>query len=185
MTPVKAVLWKKTDNTSFEYSTLHPVRGGFALEGTVILVLEDLPAKVTYRVDCDSHWQTRHVEASQEQAGEITKVVLAVDENQRWQKNHLPLPLADGLFDVDLEISPITNSLPVRRLNLKVGESAQSTAVWLRFPNLTLERLKQQYTHISDRRYRYEAPELAFEAQLEVDEDGLIVKYGDLWMRIA
>jgi hypothetical protein len=185
MEHVRTVLWKKADNTSFEYSVLHPVSEGFVLEGTVVLILEDLPAKVTYRVDCDSHWRTRHVEVLQEKAGKITKMVLTVYEKQHWQENHIPLQLADGLFDVDFEISPITNSLHIRRLNLKVGESAHSTAVWLRFPSLTLERLKQQYTRISDRRYRYEAPDLGFEAQLEVDADGLIVKYGDLWMRIA
>lgn len=182
---VRSVLWKNADNTSIEYSALHSVSNGFVLEGNIVLILEGLPAKVTYRVDCDSCWRTRHVMVLQEQAGKTSCLMLAVDENQHWQENMSPLPLADGLFDVDFEISPVTNSLPILRLNLHVGESAQSTAVWLRFPSLTFERLKQQYTRIGDRRYRYEAPELGFEAQLEVDEDGLIVKYGELWMRIA
>jgi hypothetical protein len=121
----------------------------------------------------------------EERAGEISRLALVVDETQRWQQSRSPLPLADGLFDVDFEISPVTNSLSIRRLNLKVGESAQSTAVWVRFPGLRLERLRQRYTRIDDTRYRYEAPELGFTSQLEVDKAGLIVKYGDLWMRIA
>ncbi len=182
---VSAVLWRKADNTSFEYSMLHRDGDGFVLEGTIVLILENLPAKVTYKVNCDSRWRTRHVEVLQEQAGKTSRLVFDVDENQHWQENQRPLPFADGLFDVDFEISPATNTLPIHRLNLKAGESADSIAVWVRFPSLKLEHLRQRYTRTSDRRYRYEAPELGFEAQLEVDVDRLIVKYGDIWMRIA
>jgi hypothetical protein len=185
MEHVRTVLWRKTDDISIEYSVLQCDGDGFVLEGTVILILDSLPVKVTYRVDCDSHWRTRHVKLQQEQAGKVSKLLLDVDENQHWQENQVPLQFADGLFDVDFEISPATNTLPIHRLNLKVGESAKSTAVWVRFPSLKLERLKQRYSRVGDRSYRYEAPELGFEAQLEIDEAGLMVKYGDLWMRIA
>lgn len=149
------------------------------------MVLESLPAKVSYRVKCDCLWRTRHVEVLLERSGKVSRLALAVDENQRWQENRNLLPFAEGLFDADFEISPVTNTLPIRRLNLKVGESVESTAVWVRFPSLKLESLKQRYSRVGDRCYMYEAPDLDFKAQLEVDEDGLIVKYGDLWMRIA
>lgn len=185
MVHLRTVLWRKADNTSIEYSVLHRGGDGSVLEGTVILILEDSPAKVTYRVNCDSQWRTRHVEVLQEHVGKVSKLSLDVDENQRWQENHVHLQFADGWFDVDFEISPSTNTLPIRRLNLKVGESAETTAVWVRFPSLKLERLKQRYSRVGDRSYRYEAPELGFKAQLEVDEAGLMAKYGDLWMRIA
>jgi hypothetical protein len=182
---VKTVLWKKADDTSLEYSTLYSGDGCFVLEGSILLVFEQIPTRVTYRVDCDGRWQTRHVEVLQEQAERISRLTFAVDKDQRWQVNQQPLPFIDGLFDVDLEISPATNTLAIRRLNLGVGESAESTAFWVRFPSLTIERLRQRYTRISNRSYRYEAPELGFKAKLEVDETGIIVKYGDLWTRIA
>lgn len=185
MKQIKAALWRNSDDTSIEYSTLYVSDGCFVLEGTVLLVLEHLPAKITYRVECDSQWRTRHAEVLQEQVGKISGLTLDVDANQHWQENQKPLLFADGLFDVDFEISPTTNTLPIHRLNLKVGESVESTAVWVRFPSLKLERLKQRYTRIGDGCYRYEAPEFGFQAQLEVDEAGLIAKYGDLWMRIA
>jgi hypothetical protein len=182
---VKTVLWRKADDTSIEYSTLYSGDSGFVLEGTILLVLEQLPTKVTYRVECDGRWRTRQVEVLQARATEIRRLSLAMDKDQHWRKNQSAILSIDGLFDADLEISPATNTLSIRRLNLGIGESAESTAVWVRFPSLRLERLKQRYTRIGESCYRYEAPELAFEAQLEVDEARLIVKYGDLWMRIA
>ncbi len=181
----KTVLWSNNDNTSLEYAALYSCSDRFSIEGTVILLLEGFPTVILYILECDSLWRTRQVTVTQDHAGKTSKLTLTVNNNQRWQENQNTLPFANGLFDVDFEISPLTNVLPIRRLSLKIGESLETTAVWIRFPSLKLEPLKQRYTRISERFYRYEAPELAFEAQLEVDETGLMVRYGNLWMRIA
>ncbi len=89
-----------------------------------------------------------------------------------------------GCIDVDLGITPSTNTLPIRRLNLQVGESADVTAAWVRFPELTVEPLAQRYTRLDERRYRYEST-TGFSAELEVDELGLVVRYGDIWERVG
>ena len=40
----------------------------------------------------------------------------------------------DGCRDIDLNFSPSTNVLPIRRLSLDVGDQAAVRAAWLRFP---------------------------------------------------
>ena len=66
------------------------------------------------------------------------------------------MPFLTGLFDVDLEISPATNALPIRRLVLQVGEAWKVESVWVRFPSLKLERLRKRYSRISNKSYKYE-----------------------------
>lgn len=178
------VLWRNAEDTSLEYFTLQSIDDGFILEGTIIALLEQLPTKVIYSVMCDGCWRTKQVDVNQNTAKETRRLTLAVDSNQHWQINQTPLQFATGLFDVDFEISPATNTLPIHRLNLDIGDTQETEAVWVRFPSLTLERLQQRYTRTGDRSYRYEAPKLGFQAQLEVDSAGLVLKYGDLWKRI-
>ena len=89
----------------------------------------------------------------------------------------------EGLVDVDLQVTPATNTLPIRRLQLGVGESAETDALWVRFPELALERLPQRYTRTGEFRYTYESRGGAFRAELEVDAQGLVVRYGDIWKR--
>jgi len=178
-------LWRNKENTSLEYSSLQSIGDGFLLEGTVVTVLERYPSVVNYKVKCDGGWRTRHVDVAVKNTVTDSQLRLTVNEKQQWQKNQDALPFADGVFDVDFEISPATNTLPIHRLNLKIGESQETEAVWVRFPSLKLERLKQRYSRLSGRCYKYEAPTLGFEALLEVDESGLIGKYGELWTRIA
>ncbi|WP_148681759.1 putative glycolipid-binding domain-containing protein [Candidatus Nitrososphaera gargensis] len=66
----------------------------------------------------------------------------------------MTIPFAAGIHDVDLEVTPATNTLPIRRLCLEDGKSQQVDAVWVHFPSLTLEWLQQRYTGIDRRHYR-------------------------------
>ena len=71
--------------------------------------------------------------------------------------------------------------MPIRRLALKVGESAQVNAAWVRFPDFTLELLEQTYTRLGENSYRYESGGGKFRCDLKVDASGLVLDYPGLW----
>jgi uncharacterized protein len=97
----------------------------------------------------------------------------------RWRQ----LPGLDNCLDVDLEWSPSTNTIPIRRLGLALGESRAVTAAWVRFPSLEVQRLEQSYERVDERRYRYRSGR--FTADLAVDEDGMVLQYGVSWKAVA
>jgi len=139
---------------------------------------------VRYKLDCAHDWRIQHAFVEIVGDSGASAIELTVDNQQRWWREGRELPEFRGLTDIDLQVSPCTNTLPIRRLNLAVGERANVTAVWLRFPQLELERLDQQYTRVGPHSYRYESGQGAFRADLEVDGHGLVVRYGDLWERV-
>jgi len=89
----------------------------------------------------------------------------------------------DKCIDVDLEWSPSTNTLPIRRLALAIGESKSVSAAWVRFPSLEVQRLDQTYERLEDRRYRYRSGR--FTADLALDQDGMVLQYGVNWNAVA
>nr|AFK24808.1 protein of unknown function DUF1089 [uncultured archaeon] len=183
---MKAILWENNDNRSLEYFTLTSNDNAFVLEGTVLLLLEGLPARVAYKIECDRHWKTRAVTIRQERSGNTNHLTLKASNRQIWKTTKgSTVPFAAGIHDIDLEITPSTNTIPIRRIGLKEGESAHVDAVWVRFPSLKLERLQQIYTRISRRLYKYECPSTGYQAQLEVDGSGVIISYDELWHRVA
>ncbi|WP_354540201.1 putative glycolipid-binding domain-containing protein [Roseovarius sp. MBR-6] len=101
------------------------------------------------------------------------------------------LPALDGCIDVDIGITPATNTLPIKRLKLKAGESRDITVAYVPLPdqidgNFLPQRADQRYTCLTpDQRYRYEGLFRAFTAELEVDEAGLVLDYPDTFRRIA
>ena len=82
--------------------------------------------------------------------------------------------------DVDIEASPVTNTIPIRRTRLKIGERVDLTAAWVRLPSLEVTPLKQSYERLGPRKYLYRSAS-GFTAELEVDDFGLVIRYGGIW----
>jgi hypothetical protein len=85
-----------------------------------------------------------------------------------------------GCLDVDLEASPVTNTLPIKRTKLRVGSRVDLTAAWVRFPSLRVVPLRQSYERVGRRRYIYRSA-TGFKAEIAVDGFGLARRYGDFW----
>ena len=89
-----------------------------------------------------------------------------------------------GCKDIDLGITPSTNMLPIRRFNLDTGESKDLTAVWVRFPDLSVSPLAQRYTCIDTGTYLYQSIHSGYQARIIVDADGAVIEYPDAWKRL-
>jgi uncharacterized protein len=183
--PIATGLWAWPGRPALERFALHQDRQGWRLAGTILAAGQPGPVEARYEVACDGQWRTREVRVHLDEAGAARSVHLRVVDG-RWQENGREHEAVRGCLDADLNWSPSTNTLPIRRLGLAVGQgSGPLTAAWLRFPQLTLEPLPQEYRRLAERRYRYTSAGGAFTAELEVDEHGLVVDYGDVWRRVC
>ena len=175
--PLHSVLWQNKRDQSLEYGSLHKTHDGFALTGTVLLSVEQQPARVEYRVTVDAAWQTNRATVDIHVGSAHHEITLTVDGERRWWHNREEIVDCRGCVDVDLGFTPATNTLPIRRLDFASRASQDTTAAWLRFPELTVEPLPQRYTRLSPGRYRYESIKHGFRAELEVDTQGLVTRY--------
>jgi len=181
----RTLLWKSLYTPGAEYFNLWQDDDGWRLEGTVMLALSGYPTQVRYKVVCNAQWETRAVDVEMQTGATTRTLQLTVDERRRWRIGEDELRRVRGCFDVDLSITPATNTLPIRRLNLPIGESMEVTAAWVRFPELTVEPLVQKYIHFDPNHYWYQS-ELSDKIwNLEVDELGLVRRYVDGWEREA
>jgi uncharacterized protein len=113
----------------------------------------------------------------------MIELELSVDSAHRWLLNGVDCPAVAGCIDLDLNFSPSTNLLPIRRLNLNIGEDEKVKAAWLRFPSFTLEPLEQRYRRLDAATYRYESAGGSFFAELEVNAAGLVTHYPSFWQK--
>ena len=141
-----------------------------------------------YTIAVDGRWGTRraHIVARSTE-GTFERELEA--DNGSWRVDGRPAPELDGCRDVDLEASACTNTLPVHRLGLAVGDSADAPAAYVRAVDLSVERLEQHYTRLPDdagrSRYDYSAPVFAYRDVLVYDKAGLVVDYPGLAVRAA
>jgi uncharacterized protein len=185
----RSLIWRTLDGLGMEHCELIQADPDHInLKGCVIAVQNDVPLKSFYSVTMNASWVTQHVQVSHEHG-----VLRLVVRNKRWfvadhdyrseTVDEHELPALAGCIDVDLGLTPATNTLPIRRLQLEVGESATLTAAWVKFPSLDIVLLEQRYERLSEFSYRYSSTN--FTALLEVDELGLVTRYEGGWERIA
>ncbi|MEF7437042.1 putative glycolipid-binding domain-containing protein [Paenibacillus lautus] len=180
---LQSLLWNRHDLPSLEHGRLCRHHDGFTLTGTVVASLEGRTLHCSYEVETTSSWETRKVRITLSSGTEEQSLHLERDDDGRWWNGDTELTAFAGMTDIDLGITPSTNTLPIRRLQLEPGESAAMTAVWIRFPSLTVAPLPQRYTRTGEFAYRYESNHGSYQADLEVDEHGLVTTYADIWSR--
>ncbi|QPC93254.1 putative glycolipid-binding domain-containing protein [Mesorhizobium sp. INR15] len=178
----RIVRWREWDGPGLEHLALRRRSGEILAEAAVICSGED-PFAVRYRIVCDAGWCARSVEVDMIGTGE--RLVLASDGDGRWTRNGMPMPELDGILDPDLTVTPFTNTLPIRRLRLATGQSAEVITAFIELPALTVVSYPQRYTCLEEgRRYLYESRASDFKRELEIDRDGLVVTYPGFWHRV-
>jgi hypothetical protein len=181
--PPKSVFWSRVDRPGSEIFTLDESGGGRVLSGAVLLWHLGRGFQIDYAIECDSDWRTRSVSVDLESAEGSGRLRLDAEDGVWRKAGGAEIESARGAVDADVSFSPSTNTLPIRRLRLPVGGSAEVVAAWVRLPELTVEPLPQKYTRIAETRYLYESRGGAFTAELEVDENGVVGDYAGIWKR--
>ena len=93
-------------------------------------------------------------------------------------------PLKDDVLDLDLQASPLFNSLPVLRDRLhEGGEAREYTMAFVRAPELSVQRSVQRYVPLGRGVVRFRSG--SFTADIEFDADGFVVRYPGLAERVS
>lgn len=104
-----------------------------------------------------------------------------------WTVDGERRPDLDGAEEPDLSVTPFCNSFPILRVGQDVGQSLTLDTAYIDGAALTVARSSQRYDRQGPRRLRYVDLGLSrgFEADLLVDEMGLVISYEHLFERIS
>ena len=184
----REVVWSSWDGRALEHLRVTADDEGVLADGLVLGVEDGRPFRLRYRVRCDADWRVREVDLDPLRPG-APAVALRADGAGRWTTAAGdPVPALDGCLDVDIRVTPFTNTLPVRRLGLRMGETREIAVVYVAVPEMEVTPVPQRYTCLELRadggRYRYEGLSTGFAAELPVDADGLVLDYPGVFRRV-
>src|SRR3954447_20877946 len=181
---MRDVLWRGVDTWRAEAATIELTGEGLIATGTQ-LGADPEPYRLDYRLDAS--------------AGHVTRSIVVVARGDGWRRE-LQLPRDSegvwwgtrgagaaaalaGALDCDLGFSPLTNTLPIRRSGLHRHAGAEDFVMaWISVPDLVVSASAQRYEHVRPGVVRYvdRGTFDGFTAELEVDEDGLVLPYPGL-----
>ncbi len=184
-----SVLWQPWSEPGIEHLRLHEQDDLVAADGMIVGVAAEQALRLHYEVRCDSHYRFIMVRVSLFTPTYRT-LLLSVDADGFWRtdKSDMPLAKLQGCVDIDLSATPFTNTLPIRRLDLQPGESAEIKVAYISIPSLQISSDLQRYTYLTRDTdhsvYRFESPANQFTADIRVDPDGLVIDYPGLFRRV-
>ena len=182
---LRRVVWRRIlDERSFEECVVSALGDGFGISGRIIAAQDDQPLTATYDIRCDRSWFAQSIVIEQTLSGQSRRLQLERAGNG-WLVDGVPDAMLDGCAEPDLGLTPSTNSLAIRKLQLGVGQSAKINCAWVKFPALSVEPSVQRYERLEERAYRYTNVASGFTAIVTVDELALPVSYERIWLRIA
>lgn len=180
----QAVLWQRLDRPTLEFAQW-TVDREVILRRDVVGDMNGVPGRVMYRVRVGDDQLTRVVRVHLWSDSGNRHLYLCRSHQGQWQANGIARPDLADATDVDIGVTPATNTLPIRRFRVAVGESCELVAARVQFPALSVIPARQRYTRIGADRYLYESLESRCWAELTVRDDGIVVQYGDIWRTLT
>jgi hypothetical protein len=144
------------------------------------------PFRLTYRLTWNEAWQLRDAELVVASERSTRALCLQTDGQGHWRHGDGgSIDELDGCMDIDIWPTPFTNSFPIRRQPLAVGERREFQVAWIFAPDLTVQPQPQAYTRLAGQRYLFENLDgSGFRVELAVDEDGIVLDYPELFRRV-
>ncbi len=176
MLPEGIVMWQGLHEPSMEL--LRVTRHGdiTQVESLFAGVYEGAPLQAGYTVELNAHGGIQSVRWGDRW--------LARRDGQ-WRLGYLPLGADfDVCSTIDIRQTPFTNTLAIKELELAVGETKTIWVIFLYLNGGGFVPQQQQYTRLSERRYRFDNLDGGFVADIEVDANDFVVDYPGLFQQV-
>ena len=185
----RSICWTPIWNKAREGVGLEHLLLAERMADSVVLAFDEErgPFRLTYRLTWDESWRLRDADLVLATERFTRSLRLQTDGQGHWRHGDgRSIDDLDGCLDVDIWPTPFTNTFPIRRDPMAVGERRQFRMAWICAPDLTVHAQQQAYTRVAERRYLFENLDgSGFRAELPVDEDGIVLDYPDLFRRVS
>lgn len=159
---------------------------GLADSTLLALSEQGVPFRLIYRLAWDAGWRLREADLLATSHRFRRSLSLRSDGQGKWSgADGRPIAKLDGCLDIDIWPTPFTNTFPIRRQRLRIGERREFRMAWVLAPDLKVKAQPQAYTRLDQRTYLFESLDgSGFEAKLAVDASGVVLDYPGLFRRV-
>lgn len=183
--PGNTITWNWSDRLGIERVRFAEEGGLQVAHGLISVIQDGILTRITYRITHDAKHRFQEGWIRTNNRTGAREITLRRGPDGRWDANGSPRPDLTGCEDVDLMVSPYTNTPPLRAAALAEGASRNLKVAWIRCPDLNVHAVDQVYTRLAGpgpSRYQYENLETGFKGVLTLDPEGLVLDYGP-WHR--
>ncbi len=179
------ILWTGREYYSLENCLINVDEKGAEINSVIIGTYESKIYRVEYQIKTNENWETIFFELKSRHSNNTQDLEFASDGQGNWFSNNKKMDQYSGCIDIDIPLTPFTNTLPIKRLQLRQGEQQQIRVIYIDVLEGEINPVHQKYSCLSPTEYQYENVPNDFEATITVDDCGLVKDYPGLFVRSA
>jgi hypothetical protein len=181
MDTVTQLSWKGLDDQTFEHCAVSRMPGTMMVQSKIEGAVNNEHTIVEYRLEMDNAWTISAVEVRMSQPA-VKSIRLTHNKFGEWVDETLHTwPQLDGCMEVDISLTPFTNSLPIKRLCFKPGESREIKVVYFDLPSFEIKMHPQRYTYLGDNKFKFESLETGYTNEITFNDAGFVQDYPALF----
>lgn len=178
------IFWRRLDACGLERLHLESGPGGITARGCVLLA-DAGGLQLDYLWRLSPAWRTVALDIRR-RGPDGTDRLRVERTGPGWAVDGRPRPDLDGAEEPDLSLTPFCNTIPIRRLRTEGAGVLTLDVCYVDGAALSVVRSRQTYEAVTQRRVRYRDLGIAagFEADLDLDAEGLVERYAPLLERV-
>lgn len=179
---MKTIIWKGIFYNSLEYFQLFKIEETIIAKSRIIGTYKNNLYFAEYNLKIDEKWRIFNFELEFE-VNNYKKKIMGIKESYEWKINGDIDPRFQGFDFIDISLSPFTNTLPINNLHLNIKQEKEINVIYIDILEDYLKPVRQKYRKNEETNFRYENIPNDFQADIEIDDQGLVIFYPSLFER--
>jgi hypothetical protein len=179
---IRNIIWKGLESDTMEFCRIS-LDEWINVKSCIVGCSDGVPLKVEYEVVLSKGWIISDFTIKAWLSNSEQSLHLRHNGNGKWFNNDKELKQLEGCLDIDISLTPFTNSLPVNRIKPALNHKTKIEVVYIDVLHFGATRECQYYTKLDDNTYRFHN-DRDFTADIVLDESNLVVHYPGLFERL-
>lgn len=179
----ECIVWQGKYYNTTELVTIIPGKIN-TVKSHIIGEANGTPLDIQYELKISNAWVIQSVLINV-LSGDPFTISLEKDFEGNWHNgNGKIIPGFNLCIDIDISVTPFTNTLPINRLKIPAGHSQKIEVLYFNLPEIEFKPTKQQYTNLGNGYYKYENLESGFTSVIRVNDEGFVIDYPGIWQMV-
>ena len=124
------LLWTGREYFSLENCLISMTDIGSEITSTIIGYYEEKIYRVEYQITTNQNWETVLFEINSRHSNQTQSIRFEGDGKGNWKSNGEKAEQFTGCIDIDIPLTPFTNTLPIRRLRLRQQQTQEINVIY-------------------------------------------------------
>lgn len=180
---VRNIIWKGLEADSMEFCSIY-FDEWIAVKSTIVGCSDDVPFKVDYELELSKDWVISNFSVRAWLGNVEQSLHLKHNGHGGWFNNANEWKHLEGCLDIDISLTPFTNSLPINRIKTGLDKKTDIEVVYVDVLNFDISKETQHYQRLESNKYNFANNDGSFTADIIVDEFNLVKYYPGLFDRL-